>query len=192
MRLVHVLGLRLELGLIKGLGTNSISISLPHAFRAEHLLPPDSSRTRHSLILSTSQISNNGVHSLALRGQLLVIGSGDGRLKKLIGSDTKFQLEKEILLDGVIQQASLSPDLKEIIVSSSVSKLFRVLTLQLDAFLHTEGSQGPILGLGYHKSIPEILAIIDNQGFIKVFDTKDFRVITRCTSGTMSRQEVAH
>ena len=47
-------------------------------------------------------VSNNGVLNLKLYGKNLFISSGDGKVKKLTGSDTRWSLEREVALEGRI------------------------------------------------------------------------------------------
>jgi len=57
-------------------------------------------------------VSNNGVLSLALCGDVLFVGSGDGKLKRLKGSETKWALEMEVPLNGSITSISASSNFK--------------------------------------------------------------------------------
>lgn len=57
-------------------------------------------------------VSNNGVLSLALCGDVLFVGSGDGKLKRLKGFETKWALEMEVPLNGAITSISASSNFK--------------------------------------------------------------------------------
>ena len=57
-------------------------------------------------------VSNNGVLSLALCGDVLFVGSGDGKLKRLKGFETKWALEMEVPLNGSITSISASSNFK--------------------------------------------------------------------------------
>lgn len=57
-------------------------------------------------------VSNNGVLSLALCGDVLFVGSGDGKLKRLKGFETKWALEMEVPLNGSITSISSSSNFK--------------------------------------------------------------------------------
>ena len=55
-------------------------------------------------------VSVNGIWSVVEVGGSIFCGSGDGKVKKLIGQDTKWQLDSEIILKGMHTSASwLSP-----------------------------------------------------------------------------------
>jgi len=57
-------------------------------------------------------VSNNGVLSLALCDDVLFVGSGDGKLKRLKGFETKWALEMEVPLNGAITSISASSNFK--------------------------------------------------------------------------------
>lgn len=63
-------------------------------------------------------ISNNGILSFAYTEGILYVGSGDGRLKKLVGGDGKWNLEAEIILEGKVVSISLSPNKNELLVGT--------------------------------------------------------------------------
>jgi len=41
-------------------------------------------------------ISNNGVQNLRISGNIIYVVNGDGKVKKLIGNDTRWNLESEV------------------------------------------------------------------------------------------------
>jgi hypothetical protein len=49
-----------------------------------------------------------------------------GKVKRLRGTDTRFQLEGELQLDGKVISLSLSNDGKELITGTSSGKIYRV------------------------------------------------------------------
>jgi cilia- and flagella-associated protein 52 len=58
------------------------------------------------IIVIKIKVSNNGVLSLALNDDTLFVGSGDGRLKKLKGRETKWSIESEVQLNGSVTSIS--------------------------------------------------------------------------------------
>ena len=69
----------------------------------------------------------------------MFVGSGDGKVKKLIGDDTKWVLEAEICLKGEVTTLSVDPFNKEILAGTSFGNIYRVYPDDLSATLHTEG-----------------------------------------------------
>ena len=89
-------------------------------------------------------ISSNGLLSVALCGDYIYIGSGDGKLKKLSIADGKWNLTHEAQLDSKIMSLGVSNDKKELIAGTVGGKLYRVLTDDLSFLLHTDADSGSI------------------------------------------------
>ena len=77
------------------------------------------------------------------------MGSGDGKVKKMVGQDTKWILQSEILLKGAVK--SLSPDYKtnEILAGTSDGNIYKLFPEDLSATLNTEGHISPIIDISF-------------------------------------------
>lgn len=84
-------------------------------------------------------VSVNGIWSIVEFGGAIFTGSGDGKVKKLIGIDTKWQLDSEIILKGHVTSMSVDPFHKEILAGTSSGNIYRIYPDDLSATLHTEG-----------------------------------------------------
>lgn len=129
----------------------------------------------------------NGVLSLAYKDEALFVGSGDAKLKKLVGYESKWVLEREVLLDSRIIALNLSPDGSELLAGTANGKIYRVDTQTLSATVHTEGHLEGINDLAFPKGSSEIFATIDGGGNAIVWDTSNLNAITRTTPGTNNR-----
>ncbi|EAS05346.1 zinc carboxypeptidase family protein, putative (macronuclear) [Tetrahymena thermophila SB210] len=134
-------------------------------------------------------VSNNGVLSIALFQDILFVGSGDGRLKKLRGSETKWSLESEVQLDGAITSISPINDFKELIIGTSQNNIYRVLTQSVNAMLHTESHLASIQGIAFPNNRNEFFATIDLNGYTYIWDNNEMNVITKFTPGQMMRTQ---
>ncbi|KRW99659.1 WD40-repeat-containing domain [Pseudocohnilembus persalinus] len=134
-------------------------------------------------------ISTNGVLSLTLINDTLIVGSGDGKIKKLQGQETKWSVEAEVQLDGALNGQSLSPDGSEVLVSSSNSKIYRVLTNTIDATVHNEGHISPIIDVAFQKGKNDLFVTIDAQGYIFVWDNNELNVITKCVKNGFNKSQ---
>ena len=89
-------------------------------------------------------ISSNGLLSMAIQGDSLYVGSGDGKLKRLNIGDGKWNMTHEAQLDSKVQSVSVSQDGKELIAGTIGGKIYRVLTADLSYLLHTDAHTGAI------------------------------------------------
>jgi WD40 repeat protein len=82
-------------------------------------------------------VSFAGVASLALLpDSSLIIGGGDGKVKKLVIENNKHVMTHEIQLNGKIASLCLNSDNKEVICSTSLGYTYRILTADLTHTLH--------------------------------------------------------
>ena len=72
-------------------------------------------------------ISNNGVQNLRISGSSLFVSSGDGKFKKLHGSDTRWGLESEVQLEGRLTSIAIDASGREILVGSNFGKIYRLI-----------------------------------------------------------------
>ena len=94
-------------------------------------------------------ISSNGLLSMALCGDYLFVGSGDGKLKKLGIADGKWNLTYEAQLDSKIMSLTVSNDKKELLAGTVGGKLYRILEGDLSFLLHTDAHTGSINDLHF-------------------------------------------
>jgi len=92
------------------------------------------------------------------------VGSGDGKVKKLVGSGTKWMLEAEVQLDGAVMSLSVDHLNKELLAGTSAGKIYRIFPSDLSATLHTEGHTSAINDLSLLKGNNEIFATITKKG----------------------------
>jgi len=89
-------------------------------------------------------LSSNGLLSMALCGDHLFVGSGDGKLKKLNIAEGKWNLTHEAQLDSKIMSLTVSNDQKELLAGTMNGKLYRVLENDLSFLVHTDSHTGQI------------------------------------------------
>lgn len=98
---------------------------------------------------ATMPISSNGLLSMALMGDYIYVGGGDGKLKKLSIADGRWNMTHEAQLDSKVMSITASPDGKELLVGTIGGKLYRVLTDDLSFLLHTDAHTGSINDLHF-------------------------------------------
>ena len=94
-------------------------------------------------------ISSNGLLSMALCGDHIFVGSGDGKVKKLGIADGKWNLTHEAQLDSKIMSLAVSGDKKELIAGTIGGKLYRVLENDISFLIHTDAHTGCINDLHF-------------------------------------------
>lgn len=110
----------------------------------------------------------------------IFIGSGDGKLKRLIGKDYKWSLDLEIQLEGKIVSLTLSPNGKELLAGTSAGYIYRVLVSNFDAITHIEGHIEGINDICFYNDRNDVFGSIDNTGLLTMWDLNDLIMITRC------------
>lgn len=58
----------------------------------------------------------------------MYVGSGDGKIKKLGGSDTRWNLERELCLDGKMNSITVDPTGNELLAGTSNGRIYRIAT----------------------------------------------------------------
>ena len=114
----------------------------------------------------------------------IFIGSGDGKLKRLVGRDYKWSQDLEIQLEGRIVSLTLSPTGKELLVGTSCGNIYRVLTSNFDAITHIEGHIDSINDISFFNNSNESFGTIDNMGLLSMWDLNELIMVTRCLPAT--------
>ena len=124
---------------------------------------------------------------MALKDNCLYIGTGDSKVKKLVGKESKFIIEREVLVEGRIVSLTISNDGSELLIGTSIGKIYRSLANNLTTTLHTEGHVESINDLSFGKNLNDYFATIDSGGNILAWDTNSLNVITRCTPNSLNK-----
>lgn len=126
---------------------------------------------------ATMPVASNGLPSFEMHDNLLFVGSGDGKVKRLmIGEDGRWNLTHEAQLDSKIQSLYLNHDNSELIVGTLEGKIYRVRTEDLSFLLHTDTQIGGITDISFASNPKEFLSI-DSRGVLKLFDLTTFRPV---------------
>lgn len=115
------------------------------------------------------------------------MGSGDGKVKRIVGAEAKWVVEREVVLDGKVNSLALSPDGSELLAGTTSGKIYRVDASSLSSMINTEGHLEGISDLAFPKDSSEIFTTIDGGGNAIVWDMNNLTAITRATPGTINR-----
>lgn len=128
------------------------------------------------LFKSSFNCTNNGLnHLLILSDSSLIIGGGDGKIKKLVYESGKYIMVSEITLTGQISSLTISADKSEIIASNTNGQIFRVITATLVYSLHNENPYLPVNQCVYGRE-NEIFFSVDDSGDVVQWELNDFIV----------------
>ena len=120
---------------------------------------------------------------MAIQGDSLYVGSGDGKLKRLNIGDGKWNMTHEAQLDSKVQSVSVSQDGKELIAGTIGGKIYRVLTADLSYLLHTDAHTGAINDCYFSPKRSDQFVSIDDNGISKIWDLSDYKSIFTGHSG---------
>lgn len=94
-------------------------------------------------------LTSNGIICGCILGEMLFIGGGDGKIKKVNLAGGQWTLTHEAQLDSRVMSMNLSNDQKEMIVGTEGGKMYRVLTTDLSFLLHSDAHIGAINGIAF-------------------------------------------
>ena len=126
---------------------------------------------------ATMPISSNGLLCMALQGDSLYVGSGDGKLKRMNIADGKWNMTHEAQLDSKVMSITVSQDGQELIAGTVGGKLYRVLTTDLSFLLHTDAHTGSINDCFFHPKRSDQFVSIDENGISKIWDLSEYKSI---------------
>jgi len=132
---------------------------------------------------SSVPVSSNGALTLCLCKTSLYAGSGDGKLKKLQGSDLEWEEIAETSLAGKVTAISVMPDEKELLVGTSAGKMYRVRTVDMSTFEIADSHTGSVVAAAF-GSRSDIFASVSVDHSVRVWDLSDYS--TRCRSNVPS------
>ena len=105
-----------------------------------------------------------------------MVGSGDGKLKKLVGNDIRWNLQTEAQLRGPV--VSISVSAKEFIVGTQFGNIYRVLGATLENMLLCESHTSSVSDLAVRPAIDKF-ATIDFEGFLLVWSHETMAIQNR-------------
>jgi len=131
---------------------------------------------------SSVPVSSNGAMTLCLSRHSLYAGSGDGKLKKLQGSDLEWEEIAETSLAGKVMAITATGDEKEL-VGTSAGKMYRVRTVDMSTFEIADSHTAPVVSVAF-GSRSDVFASISMDHSVRVWDLSDYS--SRCRANVPS------
>jgi hypothetical protein len=94
-------------------------------------------------------VSSNGILSVTEIDGAIFVGSGDGKVKKLMGQDVTWSIVAESYLGGKITSLSNSSDLRELVCGTSLGGIYRLLANDLSNMLYAESHSGAVTDVAF-------------------------------------------
>ena len=132
-------------------------------------------------------LTSNGIICGCVDNDMLFVGGGDGKIKKVNLAGGQWTLTHEAQLDSRVMSMNLSNDKQELIVGTQGGKLYRVLTNDLSFLLHSDAHISVINDVSFGSDNNSFVSV-DEAGAIKMWDLSDYK----CTfTGYPTRQSGA-
>lgn len=131
---------------------------------------------RNRIFRASIPLSSNGILCLMEVSGVLYAGSGDGKIKKLMGNDNKWSIVAEAQLPGKV--VSFCYGRQEIISGTSLGCIFRLMPGDLTNTLHSESPIGAVKDVSFGVR-SDMFLVIDLAGFARIWDSSDYTVILR-------------
>ena len=139
------------------------------------------------LFRASMPLTSNGIICGAVSEDMLFIGGGDGKIKKVNLAGGQWTLTHEAQLDSRVMSMNLSNDKKELIVGTQGGKMYRVLTVDLSFLLHSDAHVNTINDVAFGSDSNSFVSV-DESGALKMWDLSDYK----CTfTGFPTRQSGA-
>jgi WD40 repeat protein len=121
-------------------------------------------------------VSTGGIYSSVSSSEYILLGSGDGTVKKLRGFDQRWTLEGECQLEGAVVSLSLSPDEVDILAGTNAGKMYRVLIADM-TFVEVAASHiTPVAAVDFGKR-SDIFSTLSKGGRLNVRDLSDYALV---------------
>eukprot|EP00395_MALV-II_sp_L67-2_P000232 gene232-383_t len=124
---------------------------------------------------SAVPVLNGGITGLVvLDPETLVVCGGDGKVKRIRGADTHWDLIKENILEAPCMGVTLAADGKELLCSTKNGKLWRLLSRDLTTTLHSASHTAGVLKTSFGSRSSERMATVSEAGEMFLWDLSDY------------------
>lgn len=108
----------------------------------------------------------------------IIIGGGDGKVKKMVYSNGKYLLTHEVQLSKKIMSLSLTDDKKEVVCATLNGYIYRILIIDLTYTMHSFAHTSSINDVCYNSDINDHFYVVDDNGLIAYWDISDYQLKT--------------
>ncbi|CAD7928444.1 unnamed protein product [Amoebophrya sp. A120] len=120
-------------------------------------------------------IVNGGVTGMTMLDETtIILTGGDGKVKRVKGSDTHWDMTVENILEAPCVSVTLSADAKEVLVSTKNGKLWRCLTKDLTTTLHSAAHTFDAAMACFGAKDSEAMVTVSTAGEMFLWDLSDY------------------
>lgn len=94
----------------------------------------------------------------------LMLCGGDGKLKKIRGRDTHWDMTRENILDGACMGLAITADKREVLVNTKQGKVYRCCTGDLKVSLHSANHTACVTQCAFAPSNSEQVCTVSEAG----------------------------
>ena len=121
-------------------------------------------------------LTSNGILCGCTDGEMLFVGGGDGKIKKVNLAGGQWTLTHEAQLDSRVMSMNLSNDKQELIVGTEGGKMYRVLTNDLSFLLHSDAHVSNINDIAFGNESNSFVTV-DEAGAVKMWDLSEYKCL---------------
>jgi WD40 repeat protein len=136
---------------------------------------------------SSFNVSNNGMTCMVFSELSIIVGGGDGRVRKLINTNGKFTVTNEVKLNGKILSLALLADGKEIICSTSFGYIYRILVSDLTFTIHSYSATAGVNSIAFPSNTNDKIFTVDDNCNICLWDLNDFNLLNILTEDSAAK-----
>lgn len=132
----------------------------------------------------------NGVNAIAALPQynVVIVGGGDGTLKKITGCDKEWTLLQQVQFEGAVVSMTRSSDEHQLVVMTTAGLIYRVLPKDLTFTVCLEAPLGGLSDVALPQNgRTDIFASCSNDGVLRVWDLNEYAIISMFTLSSNSR-----
>jgi WD40 repeat protein len=132
----------------------------------------------NKIFRSSIPVCNGGIASMCpAEGNVLFLGSGDGKIKGLMGDDVVWEVISDATLEfaqASITSLSMATDGVELIGGTDNGKMFRILTNDLSSMLLQASHTAPVTGVAYPREGSDTVATCSAAGEMFIWDLSSY------------------
>lgn len=128
------------------------------------------------LYRASMPLTSNGIICGAVHNDMLFVGGGDGKIKKVNLAGGQWTLTHEAQLDSCVSSMNLSNNKDELIVGTQGGKLYRVLTNDLSFLLHSDAHISTINDVSFGAD-SNTFVTADSAGALKMWNLSDYKCL---------------
>jgi WD40 repeat protein len=136
---------------------------------------------------SSFNVSNNGMTCMIFSEGDVIVGGGDGRVRKLIYNNGKYSVTNEVKLNGKILSLTILADGKEIICSTALGFIYRLLITDLTFTIHSFAVTASVNSIAFPTNVNDKVYTVDDNCHICLWDLNDFNLVNILTEDSAAR-----